>query len=154
MKYCLVIGLLILMAPVIAYSPIQEVTASIVTILASRDVLGYNLEELKTIYNQNIGKVPWIVKKIIGNERINLYLTTKAGETIILGGITESARIIQVQLGKTENPTLNIYVTEEAVNKIKNKEITIEQALENKLVRYESQRVRTSIKIWLVNLFT
>lgn len=109
---------------------------------------GYGLDELKTSYNGNLGKVPWVVKQIIGNERINVYLTLNNKEVITVSGTTQNAKIISAQVGAIENPTLNIYITEQTINRLRSKEITMQQAIETKEIRYESQRIRTSIKAW------
>jgi hypothetical protein len=108
----------------------------------------YGLEELKTSYNNNLGKVPWIVKQIIGNERINVYITMNNQEVITVSGTTQNAKIISAQEGLIEDPTLNIYVTENTINRLRSKEITVQQAIETKEIKYESQRITTSIKTW------
>ncbi len=120
----------------------------LITQVSAQVILGNDLQELKTQYNNNLDKVPWIAKKIIGNERINLFLTTNTGEVIIIGGVTKSAKILQIQQSKIDNPTLNIYITENTINRLKNKQVTIQQALKTKEISYKSQRIRTSIKSW------
>ena len=104
----------------------------LITQVSAQVILGNDLQELKTQYNNNLDKVPWIAKKIIGNERINLFLTTNTGEVIIIGGVTKSAKILQIQQSKIDNPTLNIYITENTINRLKNKQVTIQQALKTK----------------------
>lgn len=108
----------------------------------------FNLQELKTEYNNNLDKIPGIVKSIIGSERINLYLTTNTQGTIIIGAVTKSARILQIQEGKIDNPTLKIFITENTINRLKNKQVTIQQAIKTKEITYKSLRIRTSIKLW------
>ena len=132
--------ILLLVTPVLAPNP-----------TSSEEI---NIQQLKAEHNQNLEKVPWIVKKIIGTERINLHLTTNTQEIIIIGATTESAKILSIQKGEIQDPTLKIYVTENTINRVKDKVITIQQAIETEEIRFESQRIRTSIKLWLINLFT
>lgn len=147
MKYLIPIIFILLLTPSFA-SPAQEFAASLSFILKSENILDYNLQELKTTYNNNLDKIPWIVKQIIGNEKINFYLTLNTGEIITLSGTTKSAKIIQAQIGALENPTLNIYITENTINRLKNKQVTIQKAIDTEEIRYESQRIRTSVKSW------
>lgn len=109
---------------------------------------GYSLQELKSEYNQNLDKIPGIVKAVIGDERINLYITEKQS---IIGALTENAKIITIQEGKIDNPTLNIYITEKTIRRLQNQEITFQQAIDAEEIRLESQRIRTSIKLWLAD---
>lgn len=106
----------------------------------------YNIEELKTTYNANLDKVPGMVKKIIGNEKINLHFTPLAGSERTIAIRTKKAKIIEIGEIPYGKPTLNIYLTEKTVNRLKNKEITIEQAIRTKEITYKARRFRTKIK--------
>ena len=106
----------------------------------------YNTEELKIEYNQNLDKIPGLVKKIIGNEKINLHFTLLSGSEITIAIRTKKARIIEIGGIPYGKPTLNIYLTERTVERLKNKEITIEQAIKTKEITYKAKRFRTKIK--------
>ena len=116
---------------------------------AQETLLSTGLEELKNQYNQNIDNIPWIVKSIIGDERVNVYLTNH--QELIIGTITENAIIISIQEGEIDNPTLNIYISENTIQRLQDNVITIQQALDTKEIKIESQRIRTSIKMWLAD---
>ena len=157
MKYLIPIILFLLIPGVIAgdtwalwksTSPTQTIKQTQESQIDTTNILNNNLNQLKTKYNQNINKVPWIVKKIIGNERINVYLTLNNGNQKIIGGITNKARILQAQVGKISNPTLNIYITEKTIQRLINKQVTLKQAIKTKEITYKSKRIRTSIKAW------
>lgn len=119
----------------------------LITQVSAQTILGRELSQLKDDYNNNLDEMPGIVKSLVGNERINAYLDT-TNQQIIIGVITEDARILELKLNGIEDPTLNIYVSENTIQKLENKEITIQQALDSGEIRLESQRIRTSIKIW------
>lgn len=138
-KILITLILILLISPVIATNGLQ-------------DILNNGTEQLKQEYNSNLASVPWIIKTIVGSERINFHLTT-ASEQIIFGGVMKKARIIELKVDKIENPTLNIYTTDTTIKKIINKELTLQQALDNKEIRLESQRIRTSIKLWFAKKF-
>jgi hypothetical protein len=138
-KLLFIFTLLLLIAPVIASNDFQN-------------FLNKSTEQLKQEYNSNLASVPWIIKTIIGSERINFYLTAES-EQIIFGAIMKKARILELKKEKITHPTLNVYVSEETINKIINKELTLQQALDTKEIRIESQRIRTSIKLWFAKKF-
>jgi len=118
-----------------------------------QNILNNNTEQLKQGYNSNLASVPWVIKTlVIGSERVNFYLNTKS-EQIIFGAVMKRARILELKKEKITNPTLNVYVSEETINKIINKELTLQQALDTKEIRIESQRIRTSMKLWLAKKF-
>lgn len=142
-----IILFLLLIPGVIAIDSLESNTSQLT------NILGNNLEELKIKYNQNIGEAPWIARTVIGNERINTYLTLNSGNKIILGGITNKARILQAQIGEISNPTLNIYITEKTIQRLTKKEVTLEQAIKSKEITYKSLRIRTSIKAWFAKRF-
>ena len=104
------------------------------------------LEKVKEEYNKNLGQVPGIVAKILGSERINFYLSN--GEDSVIGVVTKNARILEIQKGEVENPTLFIYITEATIQKLIDKKITLSQALETKEIKIEPQRLRTRVKFW------
>ncbi len=119
----------------------------LITQVSAQEILGRELSQLKNEYNNNLDNMPSIVKSLVGNERINAYLDT-TNKQIIIGVVTKDARILELKLNGIEDPTLNIYVSENTIQKLENQEITIQQALDSGEIKLESQRIRTSIKLW------
>ncbi len=93
-------------------------------------------EDIPTIiqlYNTNIDKVPPILIKIFGNERINVYIDNE----LFYGFKTENGRITEEMKGGISNPTLNVYVTQDVINKIVKREITAQEALKKGYIDYK-----------------
>lgn len=84
-------------------------------------------------YNKNIDKVPKIILKLFGNERINVYIDNEAA----YGFVTVNGKIVESNEGSVEKPTLNIRTTEWAIQKIANKEISLKEALKKGYVTFE-----------------
>lgn len=118
-------------------------------LLLTTSTFAYNIEELQEKYNQNLPQVPGFVKKLIGNEVINLYYTRLSGRQEIMGIKTYKARIIGVSKTPYEKPTMNIYTSEDTAQLLAEKRITIQQALKSGRIRYKSLRFKTKFKTFL-----
>jgi len=110
----------------------------------------YNIEDLKSNYNQNLDKVPGVIKSLIGNEVINLYFTPSNGPTVVIGTKTYDAMILTLQDKPYEKPTMNVYISENTVQALIDNKMTIQEALDLGKIKYKSLRFKTKIKTGLV----
>lgn len=83
-----------------------------------------DLEKKVDKYNENVGKVPAIFKKIFANQRVNSYISMNDGSELIIGVVIDNnmnnMRIIEFTKGGIKNPTLIVRTDEKTVNDIMN----------------------------------
>ncbi|MDY6965211.1 MAG: hypothetical protein SVM80_04475 [Halobacteriota archaeon] len=116
-------------------------------------------EELKgyveTSYNPNLGKVPWFVKSVIGNERINAQITLNEGGVLTIGAQTKDAAVVKFQEGEISKPSMKIYTTEGTINSIINSGDPIgrtQEALAAEEITYEGVRIGSRLKLGIATL--
>ncbi|WP_048147786.1 hypothetical protein [Palaeococcus ferrophilus] len=80
------------------------------------------LEEYVPTYNENVDNLPDIVKRIAGNERIDLEITLENGSRLNIGVVTEGGRIVEFSKGRPLEPTLKVWTNEGVVRNIINSE--------------------------------
>ncbi len=106
---------------------------ALTTAFDKNEISQEDITNLIQIYNTNIGKVPPIFIKLFGNEKINLYIDNE----LFYGFRTENGRIKEEMKNGISNPTLNVYVTQETIDKIIKKEITAQEALKKGYIDYK-----------------
>ena len=80
-----------------------------------------DLEKKVDKYNENVGKVPAIFKKIFANQRVNAYISMNDGSELIIGVVIgNNMRITEFTKGGIKNPTLIVRTDEKTVNDIMN----------------------------------
>jgi hypothetical protein len=94
----------------------------IVLSLASAAVDFNNLQDSVNRYNNKIDQAPAVLKAFMGNERLNMTILTNNSSIVVWGLETENARIVRYRLGGLENPTIEEYAAESAVNEVLNAE--------------------------------
>ncbi|MBW2980788.1 DNRLRE domain-containing protein [Candidatus Woesearchaeota archaeon] len=112
------------------------------------------LDDFIGTYNLNLDKVPKIIKSIIGNGRINLYIILSNGGVIRYGAVTEKARIIKLKAGGLEKPTINMYTTEEVMQKIldsDNPGQAVKYALDSGGIEYKGVGIVNKMKTRLMS---
>ncbi|MBW2992759.1 hypothetical protein KY345_06090 [Candidatus Woesearchaeota archaeon] len=125
--------------------------------IVKNDSLNYYLDNPETAmneYNSNIDNVPSFVKAIFGDERINAEIELAEGSRRY-GIVTEKGIIMNVTEGYIEEHTLEVYTTEETVNKIIEAEDQVEalrEALDNKEIEYKAVKVKTKIKTFFAKI--
>jgi len=90
--------------------------------LASAAVDFNNLQDSVNRYNNKIDQAPAVLKAFMGNERLNMTILTNNSSVVVWGLETENAKIVRYRLGGLENPTIEEYATESAINEILNAE--------------------------------
>lgn len=114
-----------------------------------------NINSLIAEYNENISdQLPSALINTFGNERINAEIS---GETI--GVVLEDGKILELQKGPVENPTLEIEVSEEAINSLLSQETPEEsfalaqELLKSKEIDYRGVGFFSRIKFAIVKFF-
>jgi len=101
-------------------------------------------------YNNNIDKSPDVLKAMMGNERINMTILLSNGSVIAWGLVTENAKIVKYNLGGINNPTIEEYASENAVNDVltaKDPAAAFSKAKEAGTIRIEGKTPIAKLKI-------
>ena len=107
--------------------------------------------ELKSMTGQYQGEVmPQPFKSVFGNERINIYI-----DDLNMNAVTAEGKLIALQEGLLDDPTMNLYSTEATINKILNSENAgedLQNALDNKEITYSGVGTGKKIKLFFVKI--
>ena len=101
-------------------------------------------------YNNNINKAPDLLKAMMGNERINMTILLSNGSVIAWGLVTENAKIVKYNLGGIDNPTIEEYASENAINDVltaKDAAAAFNKAKSDGLIRIEGETPLDKIKV-------
>ncbi len=79
-----------------------------------------NLQKSIDSYNSNIDNAPSALRALLGNERVNATIVLNNSSTIAWGFETKNARIVRWEKGGIENPTIDVYATEDAIYRVEN----------------------------------
>lgn len=107
-------------------------------------------EKAMLAYNQNIEKVPGIIKALFGNERLNIHINS-----MIIGVVTKDARIEEMKEGEIENPTMNVYVSKKVISDILKSDDPVSAlltALEKGDIKYEGVSIESRVKFFFVDI--
>lgn len=82
-----------------------------------KERLYLDLEKSAKGYNANMDRVPWLVRTVAGDERIDAEVRVKDGSTLLLRIETSGGRITRFQeiRARGEDATMELYATEGAV---------------------------------------
>lgn len=114
-----------------------------------------DVDNLVADYNKNSGKMPSFVRTLFGNERINAQITLNNGTVVLIGGVTENGKIIEAKEGGIGNPTMEVFVSESALNEIQSsKDPTgaFKGALDSKRLSYRGVSTGAKIKLSIVSI--
>ncbi|MBI5871541.1 hypothetical protein HZB88_00455, partial [archaeon] len=112
------------------------------TLEEKKQLVMAHFNELKDLINENIEKLPSILLTLFGDTRANVYV----GDFAVVGIATEEGVISEMQLDGISEPDITVMISEEALEQMVNKEITIEEALNNKLITYEAVGILNKAK--------
>jgi len=87
--------------------------------IASASFTQSQIQNYVDIYNQRIDGAPDLLKGLIGNERIDLNISSNDGSIFSVGFETQNARVSRTVMGGTQNPTIIVSATEGAIERIK-----------------------------------
>jgi flagellin-like hook-associated protein FlgL len=87
--------------------------------IASASFTQSQIQNYVDTYNQRVDGAPDLLKSLIGNERIDLNITSNDGSIFSVGFETQNARISRTVTGGIQNPTIIVSATEDAIERIK-----------------------------------
>lgn len=114
-----------------------------------------NPEKAADSYNENIGKVPGFIKTMFGNERINAALTLENGSIESFGIITKKGKVVSIQKGFIDNPSLFVKTDETTINRFlesSNQVAYIRNALNTKAIDFQANNIKTKVKLTAATL--
>jgi len=104
-------------------------------------------------YNSKIDNAPDILKRLVGNEKINIDIIRNDGSVFRVGFVMENARINQTVEGGFSDPSIILTTTENAVNTIRSSDNPIDTFQEQEdlgQVRIEGDNLLTKAKLSVV----
>lgn len=133
----------------------KTIVSLFVIMILAFSVTGSTLDnEIEQLNAELSGKeIPSPINKILGDERVNLHFELSDGNNVILGMITEDDRFSSLKIGELDNPSLNVYTTEEVIKSLETSEnpfLTFQTALQEGKIRYEPVGIINKIKFGLV----
>jgi len=121
--------------------------------LVSADVL----EEFSNLEQDLVGTaLPGPLGTLFANERINLYLNMNNETEITFGLVTENKIVKSFQMMEVDDPTVNVYTSEETVQRIitaTNPLGELKDALKNKEITYQAIGFTKKIKFGFSGFF-
>jgi len=104
-------------------------------------------------YNSKIDTAPAPLKELLGSERVELSVTLTNGSAFQVGFETSNAKIVKMYPGGIQNPTIDLGITEDAMNTVAGSDDKItafQNAMSNGQVTITSQNLFTRIKLGVV----
>ncbi|MDD1732797.1 MAG: hypothetical protein LUQ53_02360 [Methanothrix sp.] len=104
-------------------------------------------------YNSKIDNAPDILKRLVGNEKINIDVIRNDGSVFRVGFVMENARINQTVEGGFSDPSIILTTTENAVNTIRSSDNPIDTFQKQEdlgQVRIEGDNLLTKAKLSVV----
>ncbi|QQG40094.1 MAG: hypothetical protein HYS81_01650 [Candidatus Aenigmatarchaeota archaeon] len=92
-------------------------------------------------------KLPSPLDQLFGNERSNVYVT----ETdIVVGVVTKDAKVAAIEEGGVENPTVNVFVSQETLDGLVSGELTYKEAVSKGLIKIQGVGLLNSTKFMVL----
>ncbi|HWQ19288.1 MAG TPA: hypothetical protein VN455_05870 [Methanotrichaceae archaeon] len=104
-------------------------------------------------YNSNVEAAPAALKELLGSERVELDVAMTNGSTFQVGFEINNAKIVKMYPGGIQSPTIDIGITEDAMNTIgsSNDKVTaFQSAMSSGQVTITSDNLFTKIKLGVV----
>jgi len=104
-------------------------------------------------YNSKIDNAPDILKRLVGNEKINIDVIRNDGSVFSVGFVMENARINQAVEGGFSDASIILTTTENAVNTIRSSDNPIDTFQKQEdlgQVRIEGDNLLTKAKLSVV----
>ena len=121
----------------------------LISSFVNAQIENYDPDDVKELYNKYEDKIPDFAKKLFGNERINIHI--KYYKDFYL--ITEDAKLLDVNEGSLDNPTLNVYTDKETADVIVTGKLSLKEALDEGLVSYEAVGLWSKLKFGMFSGF-
>lgn len=114
--------------------------------VASASFTQNQIQNYVGIYNQRIDGAPDLLKGVIGNERIDLNITSNDGSIFSVGFETQNARVGRTVMGGIQKPSIIVSATEGAIERIK--------ASDDPVAAFQSEMSYGQVNIEGTNLVT
>ncbi len=101
-------------------------------------------------YNSNIDAAPSVLKALLGNEKVNITILLNNSSTAIWGFETKNAKIVRFERGGIENPTIDVFATEDAIYRVQSAQDPLaayKNAEESGDVRIEGKTLGAKLKL-------
>ncbi|MCX8197172.1 MAG: hypothetical protein N3G80_02560 [Candidatus Micrarchaeota archaeon] len=100
-------------------------------------------QDMILYYQSNIApKIPKSAKMIIGDEKINAYV-----KGYVIGIETKRGELFNLQLREIENPTITVWISNNAYEQIKKRKMGVLEAIDKGEIRIEGKNLLSSLKI-------
>ncbi len=113
------------------------------------------VDELKENWDEIKNKeLPGFTKKIFGDERINIYVTSSEGKETVIGLVVEDGKFKELSLSKLGDATLNVRGTEKIIKQIKDSKnplVSFRKALNDETIDYSAVGIAKKIKFGAAN---
>ncbi|NJE25415.1 hypothetical protein E3E22_02000 [Thermococcus sp. MV5] len=107
------------------------------------------------IYNENADNLPGFIKRIVGDERIDLEIALENGSVLNIGIVTEDGRIVEFSKGKISKPTMRVWTSEDVARRIINSEDPVStgvNALKMGEIRYSGVGFKRTLRVFAVKI--
>ncbi|MFB3764009.1 MAG: hypothetical protein ACE14P_02035 [Methanotrichaceae archaeon] len=99
--------------------PILSIVISILLLASAACAMDFsNMPKYVNVYNSKIVSASPIIKDLVGNENVDFTIALKNGSSVRWGMEMENAVIVRSGYGGLKNPTIVVYATEDAINKV------------------------------------
>ena len=105
------------------------------------------LQEIQNTYNQQRHSAPEFFINLFGNERVNIYMNGIDIHVVMVDG-----EMTDLGTGEITDQTMNVYVSKETTEQIMREELSLKQALDTGLIRYEGVGFGKKIKFGAVKV--
>lgn len=121
-----------------------------------------NLTEMQEQYNENSDEIPGFVGTVIGDQTITVNLSqletgSEMLEEDIIGVKTNGVETEDIQWGKFEQPTLEIWITQNNVESLQSADNPAEklnEMMKNDEIKYETHTLGNSVMFGVLELFS
>ncbi|ALM75088.1 hypothetical protein [Thermococcus barophilus] len=110
------------------------------------------LKEYVPVYNENADNFPGFIKRIAGNERIDLEISLENGGVLNVGIVTEGGYITEFSKGRISEPTMRAWTDEEVARRIISSEdpmSTATNALKMGEIRYSGVGFGRTLRVFV-----
>jgi len=139
---------------IISTGGINELTPEVIE-LPYEKTLFELLKEYVPIYNENADTLPEFIKRIAGNERIDLEIALENGSLLNIGVVTEGGRIVEFSKGKITEPTMRAWTSEDVARRVISSEDPVStgvNALKMGEIRYSGVGFRRTLGVFAVKV--
>lgn len=113
------------------------------------------LQSLKDVYNENVDKVPGVLKSLFGNERMNVYIEYQEGDDLILGVVTKNGKVVELKKGEISEPTMKVTLKASLIKSVFASQDPAKEFLDafnRGEIAYEAYSTTKKIKLFFVKI--